>query len=35
VGHSAAAVAETFRDRKEQQAKRGKTVDDITEERID
>jgi integrase len=29
------AVAETFRDRKVQQAKKGKTVDDIIEERID
>src|SRR5262249_16959769 len=34
-GAGAAVVAETFRDRKAQQAKRGKTVDDIIEERID
>ena len=34
-GTGAAALAETFRDRKAQQAKRGKTVDDIIEERID
>src|SRR4029077_7517598 len=34
-GTGAAALAETFRDRKVQQAKRGKTVDDIIEERID
>lgn len=29
------AIAETFRDRRERQAKRGKTVDEIIEERID
>jgi len=29
------AIAETFRDRKERQAKRGKTVNEIIEERID
>jgi len=34
-GTGAAVVAETFRDRKMQQAKRGKTVDDIIEERIE
>src|SRR6478672_11167674 len=34
-GTGAAVVAETFRDRKVQQAKKGKTVDDIIEERID
>jgi integrase len=34
-GTGAAAVAETFRDRKVQQAKKGKTVDEIIEERID
>ena len=34
-GTGAAALAETFRDRKAQQAKRGKTVDDIIEERIE
>jgi integrase len=34
-GTGAAALAETFRDRKAQQAKLGKTVDDIIEERID
>ena len=34
-GTGAAALAETFRDRKAQQAKKGKTVDDIIEERID
>jgi integrase len=34
-GTGAAALAETFRDRKVQQAKRGKTVDDIIEERIE
>ena len=34
-GIGAAAVAETFRDRKVQQARHGKTVDDIIEERID
>jgi integrase len=33
-GTGAAALAETFRDRKVQQAKKGKTVDDIIEERI-
>ncbi len=32
---AAGALAETFRDRKVQQAKRGKTVDDIIEERIE
>jgi integrase len=34
-GTGAAAMAETFRDRKAQQAKRGKTVDEIIEERIE
>jgi integrase len=34
-GTGAAALAETFRDRKAQQAKRGKTVDEIIEERIE
>src|ERR1700733_8393773 len=34
-GTGAAVLAETFRDRKGQQAKRGKTVDDIIEERIE
>jgi integrase len=34
-GTGTAALAETFRDHKTQQAKRGKTVDDIIEERID
>jgi integrase len=34
-GTGAAAIAETFRDRKVRQAKRGKTVDEIIEERID
>jgi len=34
-GTGAAAIAETFRDRKERQAKRGKTVNEIIEERID
>src|SRR5436190_3500922 len=34
-GTGAKALAETFRDRKVQQAKKGKTVDDIIEERID
>jgi integrase len=34
-GTGAAALAETFRDRKVRQAKRGKTVDDIIEERIE
>jgi hypothetical protein len=34
-GRGAAALAETFRDRKVQQAKKGKTVDDIIEERIE
>ena len=34
-GIGSAAVAETFRDRKVKQAKRGKTVDDIIEERIE
>jgi integrase len=34
-GTGAAALAETFRDRKAQQAKRGKTVDDIITERTD
>jgi integrase len=34
-GMGAAALAETFRDRKTQQAKRGKTVDAIIEERIE
>src|SRR4051812_48108993 len=34
-GTGAAALAETFRDRKVQQAKKGKTVDEIVEERID
>jgi integrase len=34
-GKSAVALAETFRDRKVQQAKKGKTVDDIIEERIE
>ena len=34
-GTGAAAVAETFRDRKVRQARKGKTVDDIIEERID
>ncbi|MCK1642651.1 site-specific integrase [Bradyrhizobium sp. 157] len=34
-GSGAAAVAETFRDRKAQQAKRGKTVNKIIEERIE
>jgi integrase len=34
-GMGGAALAETFRDRKVQQAKRGKTVDDIIEERIE
>jgi integrase len=33
-GRGAAALAETFRDRKVQQAKKGKTVDEIIEERI-
>ncbi|WP_029585866.1 site-specific integrase [Bradyrhizobium sp. URHD0069] len=33
-GTGAAAMAETFRDRKVRQVKRGKTVDDIIEERI-
>jgi integrase len=33
-GTGAAAVAETFRDRKAQQARQGKTVDEIIEERI-
>ena len=34
-GTGAAALAETFRDRKVRQAKRGKTVDEIIEERIE
>lgn len=34
-GTGAVALAETFRDRKAQQAKRGKTVAEIVEERID
>jgi integrase len=34
-GTGAAAMAETFRDRKVRQAKRGKTVDEIIEERIE
>src|SRR5246127_4206364 len=34
-GTGAAAMAETFRDRKVRQAKRGKTVDEIVEERIE
>ena len=34
-GTGAAALAETFRDQKVQQAKRGKTVDEIIEERIE
>jgi integrase len=34
-GTGAAVVAETFRDRKVQQAKKGMTVDDIIEERIE
>ena len=34
-GMGGGALAETFRDRKVQQAKQGKTVDDIIEERID
>ena len=34
-GTGGAAVAETFRDRKVQQAKKGKTVDEIIEERIE
>ena len=34
-GTGAAALAETFRDRKVQQAKHGKTVDEIIEERIE
>jgi integrase len=34
-GTGAAALAESFRDRKLQQAKRGRTVDEIIEERID
>jgi integrase len=34
-GMGSGALAETFRDRKVQQAKRGKTVDDIIEERIE
>src|ERR1700722_14146726 len=34
-GTGAAALAEPFRDRKVQQAKKGKTVDEIIEERID
>ena len=34
-GTGTAALAETFRDRKVQQAKRGKTVDEIIEERIE
>jgi integrase len=34
-GTGAAVFAETFRDRKVQQAKKGKTVDEIIEERID
>ncbi|WP_235939597.1 tyrosine-type recombinase/integrase [Bradyrhizobium hipponense] len=34
-GTGAAAIAETFRDRKERQAKRGKTVNEIIEERIE
>ena len=34
-GTGVAAVAETFRDRKVQQAKKGKTVDEIIEERIE
>ena len=34
-GIGAAALAETFRDRKVRQAKRGKTVDEIIEERIE
>ena len=33
-GTGAAAVAETFRDRKVQQAKKGKTVDEIIKERM-
>jgi hypothetical protein len=33
-GKGAAAIAETFRDRKVRQAKRGKTVDETIEERI-
>ncbi|WP_024506596.1 site-specific integrase [Bradyrhizobium sp. ARR65] len=33
-GTGASAIAETFRDRKVRQAKRGKTVDEIIEERI-
>src|SRR5882672_7799672 len=34
-GTGAAVLAETFRDRKVQQAKKGKTVDEIIEERIE
>ena len=34
-GTGAAALAETFRDRKAEQARRGKTVDEIIEERIE
>ena len=34
-GMGGGALAETFRDRKVQQAKKGKTVDEIIEERID
>jgi integrase len=34
-GTGAAALAETFRDRKVQQARKGKTVDEIIEERIE
>jgi hypothetical protein len=34
-GTGAAALAETFRDRKAQQVKRGKTVDNVIEERIE
>src|SRR5258706_3479748 len=34
-GTGAAALAETFRDRKVRQAKRGKTVDEIIDERIE
>jgi hypothetical protein len=34
-GTGATALAETFRDRKVQQAKKGKTVDEIIEERIE
>jgi integrase len=34
-GTGAAALAETFRDRKAQQAKRGKTVEEIIDERIE